>query len=109
VTEPRAAIIEDFASNTVTLFVMDEQGRMMFSDGSWQFVKEGMVPPSDAGIRLPRKMIEPIHKAIESYFGTALHTTTEAKVLREWLDLERRRVDVLFAMMERLLTRDDDR
>ena len=61
------------------------------------------VPPGDGGteigrigMKLPIEAIEPIAQAIEKYQGHASHADTEARVLREWLEVERGRVDRAF-------------
>jgi hypothetical protein len=63
------------------------------SDGSFVKVAEGFTPPADIGIKLPAAAIEAITKGIEAYQGHTSHADTEARVLREWLAVEKGRVD----------------
>lgn len=63
--------------------------------GNWVQAKEGERPTEDIGLVLPVESIIPIHDAIESHLGLALHSATESKVLREWLEVEKHRVDLM--------------
>jgi len=77
--------------NQVTLAVREGDSFLM-RDGTWQRLDEGTVS-EDTGIRLPRGSIEAIAVAVQNWQGHASHADTEAKVLREWLAVERERVD----------------
>jgi hypothetical protein len=85
-----------FSRDTVRLKVAVGRGygRVSFlnSDGTWTEHDEGTAP-ADMGIELPAGAIEAIAAAIEEYQGHASHADTEARVLREWLVVERGRVD----------------
>ena len=67
--------------------------RYLNEKGEWVEVAEAAAKPADAGITLPPEAIEAIAVAIQKYQGHASHADTEAKVLREWLTVERARVD----------------
>lgn len=98
--EFRATIIEDFQNwqlGTVRLIVSrdrhDGYCEVLQEDGSWLMIPDGTAPERPPGVVLPRQAVEGIAAAIERWQGNANHGATEAKVLREWLDAERRRVD----------------
>ena len=61
-------------------------------DGTWQTVDPGARVP-EAGLPLPAGAIEAIAQAIAEFQGHTSHADTEARVLREWLAVEQRRVD----------------
>lgn len=60
--------------------------------GVWVEIPEAH-EAKDAGILLPAASIEAIAVAIQQYQGHVSHADTEARVLREWLSVERGRVD----------------
>lgn len=86
---------QNFASDTVRLGLRERFGNrasFLMPDGTWH------TPPNegvqvDHGLLLPVGSIEAIAKAIGEYQGHTSHADTEAKVLREWLAVEQRRVD----------------
>lgn len=82
---------DSFSKNVVTLLVRDQRAYLM-QDGSWQQVPEGK-SIEGAGIELPRGSIEAIAIAIQEWQGHTSHADTEARVLREWLAVERARVE----------------
>lgn len=82
-----------FARDVVTLAVRDnDQRAYLMRDGNWMVVEEG-TSSADMGIVLPSGAIEAIAVAIAEYQGHTSHADTEARVLREWLAVERGRVD----------------
>lgn len=62
-------------------------------DGTWEAIAGAEVVPEKAGILLPAAAIEPLTVAIQEFQGHTSHADTEARVLREWLAVEQRRVD----------------
>ena len=92
---PVARILEEaafFALDAVRLVVSDASGAILMADGSWKRPPEETVV-ADSGLLLPRDTIEAIAVAIQEWQGHASHADTEARVLREWLKVEQRRVD----------------
>lgn len=93
-----ARIIEDIGTwNRDTVLLMVRRRERPFStylmrDGTWRAVAEGE-SLADPGIELPRAAIEAIVTAIGEWQGHTSHADTEARVLREWLAVERDRVD----------------
>jgi len=93
-TRFEAAILDGphlWTMNRVTLAVREGNSYLM-EDGTWQAFDEGTATEG-TGIALPRGAIEAIAVAIQNWQGHASHADTEAKVLREWLAVERERVD----------------
>jgi hypothetical protein len=95
----RAAVLRDlydFQRNTVRLVVIEQfaDGRagVLASDGTRTEVDEGQ-QLDDAGIVLPAGAIEAIAVALQDFQGHTSHANTEARVLREWLKVERERTD----------------
>lgn len=95
----RAAIWQDRADpfNGTVQVVVHRRGpagsaEVLRGDGSVQIVPEGAAPDGN-NIVLPSDAIEPIRAAIERWQGSAGNPVVEAKVLREWLAVERGRVD----------------
>ena len=81
--------------NTVTLMVRQRMGTMwayLLPDGTWRETEDG-TSLAEIGITLPADAIEAIARAIQDFQGHASHADTEARVLREWLTVERARVD----------------
>ena len=102
--EYKAFLQRDMAASpfggTVRLYVWSQSayGRefdCLMSDGTWKTIDEGELAGDDAGLTLPIQSIDVLHEAIKQYRGDALDSTTETKVLREWLISERGRVDKL--------------
>jgi hypothetical protein len=84
---------DSFARSVVRLAVLDaDRNAYLMPDGSWQTVAEGELI-QDMGVLLPAGSIEAIAVAIAEYQGHTSHADTEARVLREWLAVERARVD----------------
>ena len=82
-----------FDRDLVTLVVYDADTKAMLQpDGTWHIYAEGE-ETKDPGIILPAETVEAIAQAIERYQGHASHADTETRVLREWLAVERGRVD----------------
>jgi hypothetical protein len=103
----QAAIIRDgagFVRDEVRLLLLEDlvtRHRFLCSDGIWREAEAGARPsmPEDVeiGIGIPSAAVEEIAAAIYEFHGTATHGATEAKVLREALDVERARVDAVLA------------
>lgn len=90
-----ARIVEEpelFQQNSVRLLVRDDNDNYLTSDGTWLRGEEATESAS-YGLRLPAAVIEAIAVAIQAYQGHTSHADTEARVLREWLAVEQRRVD----------------
>lgn len=86
---------QDWQMGTVRLLVRERRGLHMSylqSDGTWMTVEEG-TRSTNAGIALPAEAVDAIAEAVATFQGTANHAATEAAVLREWLAVERGRVD----------------
>jgi hypothetical protein len=81
---------DDWARQTVSLAV-EVDGAYLNPDGTWSRAPEGTVVAP--GLTLPRSAIEAIAVAIAEWQGHTSHADTEARVLREWLAVEQRRVD----------------
>jgi len=98
VSEYRAHVIDDargWDMNVVRLLLWRRRGldyEAVMPDGTWQVVTEGSYIDGE-GIVIPRDSIESIVQAIEEWQGHTSHAETEARVLREWLAVERARVD----------------
>jgi len=98
----RAYIVEDPMMDpflrAVRLMVVEDgvpgvtAGSVLTEDGTWRVPVEGTAM-HDAGIILPREALPAIEDAVERWQGKANHGATEAAVLREWLAVERGRVD----------------
>lgn len=90
---------EDWRLNTVRLLIVEEGprgGRAVNEDGQWVEVHEAELLPSNAGILLPKASIAAILEAFREWQGRPkVDSTTEAAVLREWLKVEKDRVDHL--------------
>jgi hypothetical protein len=91
-----------FANDRVRLIVRDRtwgEVRFLATDGSWQPATPGeVVAPVRLGIDLPREAVEAIAEACEQFLGHSSHGATEARVLREALQVERDRVDRVLAV-----------
>lgn len=95
-----AGIGEDWPRDTVRLFIGNQRGDgrtdILMEDATWQTVDAGIVVVG-AGIVLPRPAVAAILDALNDWKGLTTHQATEAKVLREWLAVEQRRVDAALA------------
>ena len=108
VMEIKAHIVDEFRvwnpDHTVRLVLYRQWGQVteaVMSDGTWYRAPAGEQFPGEVGLVIPREALVPIHAEIERVQGTSLHTSTESKVLREWLEAERARVDrLIFPTME---------
>lgn len=83
----------------VRLHMLDRglsEARYLADDGSWRLPAEGH-RASNAGLVLPYEAVEAIGEAVETFLGHASHAATEARVLREWLAVERERVERMLA------------
>jgi hypothetical protein len=79
----------------IRLLAMDERGAVLLGDGTWLTVPDNGLYPEKAGILLPASVIEPLAVAIQEFQGHTSHADTEARILREWLAIEQRRVDAV--------------
>jgi len=99
----RAHIIETSQgwSNGTVRLLLATAGRNIVAlqeDGTWAEQAEGS--SSDrSGLILPRASIEPIIEAMETWLGIRTHASTEAAVLREWLAVERERVEKILKLV----------
>lgn len=70
---------------------------IFMSDGTWQSVPEMEIypetPERTVGIVLPMDGVKAIIEAVKEFTGPGLDTATEVKVLREWLTVEKARVE----------------
>lgn len=74
----------------------DGQMKVLLEDGTFTTI-EREVHSERAGLVLPYEALTAVFEALESWKGLQSHQATEAKVLREWLNAERARVDKLMA------------
>lgn len=88
---------QDFARRTVRLILVRQRGDgrddVWMGGDEWRTIEEGTVTPEPPGVLLPVDAVDALREAIDHYEGKAGHAATEARVLREWLDVERARVD----------------
>lgn len=100
----RAAAIEDFSRRHARLLVGEERFdggmRMLSQNGEWIDVDPGVTTPEEAGIWLPFEAIDAIYDAIKREKGLTTDAATEAKVLRESLEVERGRVDRILKVQD---------
>lgn len=73
----------------------DHRRELLLEDGTWTVVDDAAVIPDTAGIVLPREALQAIGLAILEHLGDRIPSQAEVRVLREWLGIERHRVDVL--------------
>lgn len=78
--------------HVITPFRVDRHRSYLTETGAWYDAVEGMQATA-SGIVLPREALKAIVLAIKEFRGDLVDESTEAKVLREWLAVERRRVD----------------
>jgi len=86
---------DDWARNTVRLRLRERHGdrwAYLMPDGTWLSVEEGM-SIAESGLLLPAGAVETIALAVQEFQGHTSHADTEARVLREWLAVEQRRVE----------------
>jgi len=94
--EWRVALVYEYTfAGTVAMYVTQQAGEGRYNflgeDGVIHTCEEGTKPPADP-IRLPEGALESLRDALNSRLGE-VPSTTEARVLRESLDIERARVD----------------
>lgn len=75
----------------------DNQLAILLEDGTWTTVDDGVVSPPMAGLVLPREALKAIALALTEHLGELLPSEGERRVLREWLEVERGRVDAQLA------------
>lgn len=94
-----AHIVNRWITNDAVLHIVERAGahtRILSTVPeytNWVEVEEGTVPPEAAGIVVPRHSLLPLHTALSLHLGVQVPTAAEIKVLREWLAVERERVD----------------
>jgi len=82
-----------FDQNRARLVITDGRGGFISAPDLYiKTVAEGEMVPDDVGIVLPVPAMEAIYEAIRDWRGDR-SAETEARVLREWLAVERQRVD----------------
>lgn len=88
-------LFENFNMRTVRIRILDEARNVeLRADGTWaSFDEGGSVITDDVGLVIPAGAVEALAVAIEEFQGHTSHADTEARVLREWLAVEQRRVD----------------
>jgi hypothetical protein len=85
--------LSDPLAMSVGIYVWREHDRRLLNpDGTWLPVEEG-THPGPPSFTLPRDVMEAFVEAVDAYKGQPSHAKTEASVLREWLEVERARVD----------------
>jgi hypothetical protein len=93
-----AVVLRDgdgWSRDVVRLGVREKRGTtaaFLMPDGTWHTAGEGETA-GQHGLLLPTGSIEAIAEAIQEWQGHTSHADTEARVLREWLAVERARVD----------------
>lgn len=96
-----ARVLDDmgtWATNSVRLVVRQRRewpgAAYLMSDGTWAQPADGaQLDPEKVGVVIPAAALDAILEAIERHRGVAGDAATEARVLREWLTVERGRVD----------------
>lgn len=101
----KARVIDDaemWRLDRVRIVVWETDGfdsrRFLQADGTWwtEALDEGTAPdPTRVGFVVPAEALEALAVAIQERQGHTSHADTEARVLREWLAVEQRRVDTL--------------
>ena len=87
----------DWQRNTTRLMVREKRGirsAYLMEDGTWTDQEDGTALDR-TGLILPAGSIEAIARAIQEFQGHASHADTEARILREWLAVEKARVDAV--------------
>lgn len=88
--------VSTFTIDSVLLTIRRADTEYLMRDGSWASIEPGMhVEPDSVGILIPRPAVEAVARALAEWQGHTSHADTEARVLREWLAVERARVDHL--------------
>lgn len=83
----------DPLAQSVGIYVWREFDRhVLRPDGTWLEIVEAAAPPTPS-FTLPRAAMEAFVEEVDRYRGQPSHAKTEAAVLREWLAVERERVD----------------
>lgn len=72
----------------------DGQVEFLMSDGTFE-THPGEQLVEGSGLWLPSASLVAVYDALAEWRGLQTHQATEAKVLREWLGVERERVDAL--------------
>lgn len=81
---------------------------VLMSDGTWETVPEMEMfpetPERTVGLTFPADTINAFVDAVKEFKGDSLDTATEVKVLKEWLTIERTRVENLIQQTIKLMT-----
>lgn len=94
----RVKVMDDYFDGSLRLVIAEIMGngrlRVMMQDGQWLEHDEATLIPPDAGFRVPRAAAQPMVEAIQSWQGMSKPMGPETvEVMREALEVERRRVD----------------
>lgn len=75
--------------------VGDGQDEYVTPSGVIHRVSEAVQPDDELAWIVPTDVLIPLHAALSEHIGNGIPSVGELKVLREWLDSERTRVDKL--------------
>lgn len=93
----RAYIENKYMSRGVRVLLFQDAGighvDCLMANGTWERVPEGAEPAGEMGVTIPAAALPQIHDAIAAHLGNSVPTKAEVSVLREWLAVERGRVD----------------
>lgn len=82
---------------------------VLMSDGTWETVPEMQKFPETetrtVGIELPMDCVKAIVEAVKEFAGPGLDSSTEVKILREWLTVEKARVEDILLNQTDLIKR----
>lgn len=73
----------------------NDRVEVMMADSTWTTIDPMETIPPDSGVPFPGYLFDEIFDAFLKYKNFKTHEPTEVKVLREWLTLEKTRVDAL--------------
>ena len=104
----RARILESPSNwylNTIRLMLVNETinngAEIVMADGTVKYFPDLSVLSDDMGIVIPKSAVNAILEAFAEWQGRSSDSKTEVAVLREWLAVEKDRVDHL---IDRALT-----
>jgi hypothetical protein len=107
----RAALVADWPMRGTRLYAARTVGHDLVErlvDGKW-VVGQPDVAPEGEGLYIPEAALPAIFDAMSAYQGLATHQSTEAKILREWLEVEKGRVDRWLMSADYMASRAMDR
>ena len=81
--------------------VSGDRVEVMMADGTWTTIDPMESIPLDSGIPIPGYVFDEIFDAFLKYKNFKTHEPTEVKVLREWLEEEKKRVNNLVSDITR--------